>query len=775
MRNSKKSGKKSIEAAGELRARKVKLVRRSSGGLESVSHNIAKNKNTNKEIVDKAWHQWETTFDAIKDPVLLVDSEFRIVQANLATSRFLDRTLDEIVGRTCWQLVHGTDEPPEKCPLKKAKSSKKCEEIELHLPKKNIWIESLVDPILDGQGNVSRAVHIIRNITDRKKAEDALREQNEILHTILDNIPVMIAFLDSNGKHKWINQAWQNTLGWSLEEAQSRDVLKDFYPDPQYYQYVVDFISKAESKWGDFRTRRRDGTVLDTTWTNVPLSDGSNIGIGIDITERRKAEQALQDSQALYASLVENLQQYIFRKDLEGRFTFGNKRFCETLDRPLDEIIGKTDFDFYPAQLAEKYRRDDQNVIETGQVFDTVEEHQLSNGKKIYVQVVKTPLYDSAGKVIGTQGIFWDITERKKAEQTLRKEKDKVQTYLDVAAVMMVAIDCEGRVGLINKKGCQILGYDENEILAKNWFDNFLPKSVRDEVKDIFDKVSTGQADEPEYYENPVLTKNGDERLIAWHNTILRDDKGNVIATLSSGEDITERKKAEEKLLEYQKQLKTMASQLTLAEESERRRIATELHASIGQSLVISKMKLDELRASNPSSEINKTLGEVCDLLARTIQGARTLTFDLSSPVLYELGFEKAVAEWISEQIEKKHGIKTEFQDDGQEKPLDDEMKVFLFRDMRELLFNVIRHAQAKKVKVSIRKVDERIHVTVEDDGWGFDSAKVSEMAVKTGSFGLFSVRQRLELLGGRLDIESAPGHGCKVTITAPLKQKENS
>ncbi len=137
---------------------------------------------------------------------------------------------------------------------------------------------------------------IARDITERKKAEEVLREQKEILQTILDNIPVMIAFLDSNCNHKWVNQAWQKILGWSLEEAQSRDVLKELYPDPQYYQYVVDFISKAESNWGDFRTRRRDRTVLETTWTNVPLSDGSNIGIGLDITERKRAEQAIQDA-----------------------------------------------------------------------------------------------------------------------------------------------------------------------------------------------------------------------------------------------------------------------------------------------------------------------------------------------------------------------------------------------------------------------------------------------------------------------------------------------
>jgi len=230
---------------------------------------------------------------------------------------------------------------------------------------------------------------------------------------------------------------------------------------------------------------------------------------------------------------------------------------------------------------------------------------------------------------------------------------------------------------------------------------------------------------------------------------------------------------SERQLLDDQAQLKQLASQLTLAEESERHRIATELHATLGQSLVVSKLQLDELRASAPSADIAKTLGEVCEMLDETIQGTRSLTFDLSSPILYELGFENAVAEWLTERIRQKYDIATEFEDDGQPKPLDEDVCVFLFRDVRELLMNVVKHAQANKVKVSVRRVSKQIQVSVEDDGWGFDPEKVAATAVRRGGFGLFSIRERLEQLGGELEIESAPGHGTKVTIMAPLKEEK--
>jgi signal transduction histidine kinase len=234
-----------------------------------------------------------------------------------------------------------------------------------------------------------------------------------------------------------------------------------------------------------------------------------------------------------------------------------------------------------------------------------------------------------------------------------------------------------------------------------------------------------------------------------------------------------ERKLSEERAREYQAQLKSLASQLTLAEERERRRITTVLHATIGQSIAISKIELDALRHSVSPRDPGQVLKEVSDSLGKDIDNIRSLTFDLSFPILYELGFETAVAAWLVDRIQEKQGIATEFEDDEQPKPLDDDVRAFLFRDVRELLINVVKHAQAKKVKVSIRKVGNEMHVSVEDDGVGFDPAEVAAKAVKAGGFGLFSIRERLEQLGGHLEIESAPGRGTKATLITPLKQEK--
>lgn len=234
-----------------------------------------------------------------------------------------------------------------------------------------------------------------------------------------------------------------------------------------------------------------------------------------------------------------------------------------------------------------------------------------------------------------------------------------------------------------------------------------------------------------------------------------------------------DRKKAEKRFLDYQRQLRSLASELSLTEESDRHRIATGLHDKIVQPLIVSKMELDMLRKSVSSKERHEVLSKICHSLGETIQSTRSLTLDLSSPVLHELGFEAAVAEWLVEQIQKEYSVISEFKDDGQPKPLDNDIRAVLFRDVRELLLNVVRHAHTHNVKVSVRKVGNQICVSVEDDGIGFDPDKVLAMDGKMAGFGLFSIRERLKELGGHLQIDSQPGKGTKVMIMAPLKQEK--
>ena len=187
------------------------------------------------------------------------------------------------------------------------------------------------------------------------------------------------------------------------------------------------------------------------------------------------------------------------------------------------------------------------------------------------------------------------------------------------------------------------------------------------------------------------------------------------------------------------------------------------------------KINLGELQAKELPEELVKPLGEIYKHLDQVIQDMRSLTFDLGSPTLYELGIEAAVREYLDEEIRQKHGIETEFEDDTRSKPLDSDICAILYRAVRELLINVVKHAQARRVKISIHKDNGNIRINVIDNGVGFKSDAEGFASNKTAGFGLFSIRERLNYLGGSVEIESESGKGTQVTLIAPMKYHEKT
>jgi PAS domain S-box-containing protein len=233
--------------------------------------------------------------------------------------------------------------------------------------------------------------------------------------------------------------------------------------------------------------------------------------------------------------------------------------------------------------------------------------------------------------------------------------------------------------------------------------------------------------------------------------------------------EVEERKKKEQELLGYQQRLRHLSSELLQTEERERRRIATEIHDRIGQSLAVNKIQLGSLQAEIDSQDLKTKIEDIRELLSQTIRDTRTLTFELSPPVLYELGLQAAL-EWLAEIVRKQSGLKVDVAGDGSDQRLDAEKRVLLFRICRELLFNVVRHAGANRARLSLRGDGAAIMVKISDDGRGFDPdlLRAGYDPFKRG-FGLFSIREQLQHHGGMFEVDPTPGCGSVLTIVMPL------
>jgi signal transduction histidine kinase len=233
-------------------------------------------------------------------------------------------------------------------------------------------------------------------------------------------------------------------------------------------------------------------------------------------------------------------------------------------------------------------------------------------------------------------------------------------------------------------------------------------------------------------------------------------------------EEIVERLDTEKKLRIYQGNLRTLVSRLSTVEIQERNQISEELHDNIGQYLAISAVKLNDVSSAQPG--LTESLIEPRKLIDEAIKFTRTLTFKLGNPILYQLGLGAAL-EWFADQMRTTHDMLVQLEVDEKLKGLKGETSDFLFNSIRELLYNVIRHAQAQKATVSIFMNQDNIHVEIEDDGVGFDTSDIECYSLENMSFGIFNITERIKCLDGDIKIKSILGQGTRVEMDIPMQQ----
>ena len=361
-----------------------------------------------------------------------------------------------------------------------------------------------------------------------------------------------------------------------------------------------------------------------------------------------------------------------------------------------------------------------------------------------------------------------EIDERVKAEKAMRESEQRFRTLVQNSSDILTILEDDGTVRYESPALTRVLGYETEEVVGKSAFEFIHPDDVAPTMQGF--EQCLAQPGVNVAAEFRWLHKDGSwVYLEAIGNNQL--DNPLVGGVMVNSRDATERRQAEKRIEQeraaHQEHLSTLASEISLAEERERRRIAVNIHDRIGQSLSLAQIRMEAIR-HDMTGEAAETLNECVTLVGRSIQDSRSLMFELSPPVLYDFGFEAAV-EWLIDQYRNKGDVILTLEKDDHDKPLSEAMRVTLFRAMRELLINITKHAKAGNGHITLSRDENLIHITIQDDGVGFEYRPDASHGNGDAGFGLFSIREQLSRMGGEIHIDSTPGSGTRVILIAPL------
>jgi two-component system sensor histidine kinase/response regulator len=499
-------------------------------------------------------------------------------------------------------------------------------------------------------------------------------------------------------------------------------------------------------------------------------------------------QAALNHSEAFYHSLVESLPQNILRKDLQGRFTFVNSRFCQTVGRPREAIIGRTDFDLYPAPLAAQYQADDEEVIRTGQPRETVEEHQDQNGPS-FVQVIKTPIRDGAGRIIGTQGIFWDVTERRRVEDELQRERALLRALLDTVPDSIYFKDTDSRFLRASTALARRLGLDDGaDVTGRTDADFFAPEHARAAREDERRIMLTGE---------PIIAKleretwpDGHETWVSSTKAPMFDTHGTIVGTLGVTRDVTELKRTETELAIARDAAVESARFKAEFLANMSHEIRTPLNAIIGMTGLMLETTLDSEQrdfAQTIRGSADLLLDIVNDVLDFSKLEAGKMSIEQTPFDLFRVVEESA--DLLAERAQAK-GLEllTTIPPHAPRQLLGDPSRI------RQVLVNLIGNAvkfteQGEVVvAVNIEDADPRrvkLRFAVRDTGIGipkeaqhklfnaFTQADGSTTRKYGGTgLGLTICRQLVELLGGTIELASQPGQGSTFSFALTMSRQ---
>ncbi len=477
------------------------------------------------------------------DLVLNLDRELRIVQANDAVCAFAGRERDDIIGNGIEASpLAAFDHPLIRGRITDALNGREVtEELRFLRHDRELFFRAKFLPTVFNDGAPGVTI-ILEDITEERRAEEALRESELLFRSLVENISDLILNVDETFRFTYVSPKSREILGYAPEEMLHKTPCDFMAPEnaerarTQFSALLADPEPRILFEWTMLHRDESD-VILDVSGTPVYDVIGDFTGYRVvcrDVTERARAAKRVAQWKSFLYSVVNNVPGMVFVREVEGNtFVFANRAAEIFLGMTQEEMAGRQAADIFPPEMAVFFADGDRELVERAAALE--KEIRISGGRTLSMK--KIPIFNSRGVLRYMLGIAEDITDRSAAKDLLVAERDRAQGYLDAAGVMIAVIGADGTIDLINRRGSELLGYAGDDLAGKNWFRTVVPERLRDPLARNFARLVAGRIEPPAFEESPVVTRDGQERLIRWHNALLRDADGKVVAMVSSGEE----------------------------------------------------------------------------------------------------------------------------------------------------------------------------------------------------------------------------------------------
>jgi PAS domain S-box-containing protein len=650
-----------------------------------------------------------------------------------------------------------------------------------------------------------------------------LRLEN-IFRSIFEHAPVGIFQSSVAGRLINANPRLAKMFGYDTPEemiAAGKDIAGCFYANPaERGRLIRKVLALGENQYHkqDVVFNRRDGSQMIGSIQKraVRNPDGTVSfveGFIEDITKRKEAEAALQTSEQRFRLFMDNSPAFAWIKDKQGKYVYLNKTYEQRFGVRLRDWHGKTDYEVWPAKVAKVFRKNDLAVLAKGRSAEMIEQGVYSDGSQFVGLVVKFPIRDNAGnQYVG--GIGLDITEYQKAQEALQVSERRLLLALDASNAGTWSWDVASNTSTWDDRYHRLYGFKPRE---KRTFNAWISRVHIEDRKRLLKRIEvvTKASGEDEWNEEfrAVIPGVG-ERWMFGLGRVERDEKGRAKRMIGLNLDITNRKHAEaelakskaelqtanhqlltinaklvmlseelqeynanleQRVLERTNQLRKLAIELTESEERERIRIANLLHDELQQILTGAKLRIGAMSHRKDCQFIRKDLRRIEQIISSGSALARGLSHELDPKILHDFGLLAAL-DWLTRWMKENHGLTVRIKPHPAVDRVGEKMKLFLFQSVRELLFNVVKHAGVKQARLIMRHTGgNRLEIIVSDRGKGFNVPNGKSSRPPTTGSGFFSIRERLELMGGYLELKSAPGRGSQICLHVLIPKRRDA